>query len=145
MKRQQGFTLTELMIAMAIVAIVAAVAYPSYQDSMRKSRRADARAVMLEAAQFMERFYTENLQTGYTTATQTMLDNNRLGQSPKDGGPPGGYYVITLGNLAQNTFTLTAVPQTTGGQNHDACLNLTLNQAGVKGTSSSKPVDECWR
>ena len=58
--RPRGFTLVELLIVVAIIGILAAIVYPSYQDSVRKSRRADAKAVMAEAAQFMERFYTEN-------------------------------------------------------------------------------------
>ncbi len=54
----RGFTLIELMIVVAVIAILAAIAYPSYQDSVRKSRRADAKAALLDLAQFMERNYT---------------------------------------------------------------------------------------
>lgn len=56
----RGFTLIELMITVAIMAILAAIAYPSYIDSVRKARKADAQAQMMELASFMERFYTEN-------------------------------------------------------------------------------------
>jgi prepilin-type N-terminal cleavage/methylation domain-containing protein len=54
---QKGFTLIELMIAVVVIAILAAIAYPSYQDSVRKSRRADAKSALMEHAQFMERTY----------------------------------------------------------------------------------------
>ncbi len=57
-RRRCGFTLIELMIAMVIVAIIVAIAYPSYVEQVRKSRRAEAKAVLLEDAQFMERTYT---------------------------------------------------------------------------------------
>lgn len=53
--RARGFTLIELMIVVAIVAILAAVAYPSYRDSISKSRRAEARAQLMDAVQYMQR------------------------------------------------------------------------------------------
>jgi len=158
MKRQQGFTLAELMIVVAIIGIIAAIAYPSYLNNVRKSRRADARAVLLEAAQFMNRMYTENLVAGYVGGAppndpQTRLGNMRLNQSPKEGGPPGGYYTITVGNLGQNTFTLTATPAT-ADQAQDRCGGLTgptlnINQAGQKGVNGvfNTPaiIQDCWR
>ena len=54
-----GFTLIELMITVAVVAILAAIAYPSYTGYVQRARRTDAKTVLLEAAQFMERVYTE--------------------------------------------------------------------------------------
>ncbi len=135
----RGFTLIEIMIVVAILGIISAIAYPSYQESIRKSRRADARAVMLEAAQFMERRYTENLVAGYTGVTLPAA----LQGSPKGDGTK--YYNIALGGLGQNTFTLTATPNSYGGQNKDKCGALTLTNAGVKGQGNGKTVDECWR
>ena len=55
----QGFTLIELMITVAVVGILAAIAYPSYNEHVRKTRRADARAVLLVSAQWMERLHRE--------------------------------------------------------------------------------------
>ena len=135
--KSRGFTLTEILIVVAIMGILAAIAYPSYQDSVRKSRRADARAVLLEAAQFMERRYTENLTAGYAGVA---LPAN-LTVSPSGSAAGSQYYDITVTNLAQNTFTLNAAP--TGAQSSDKCGTLTLTNTGVKG--SAKTVDECWR
>jgi type IV pilus assembly protein PilE len=163
--RSKGFTLTEIMIVVAIIGIIAAIAYPSYQDSVRKSRRADARAVLLEAAQFMERRYTENLQAGYGAANQAALDNAGLGFSPKQAPPPNCdnarknncYYSIVLVPdpvNPQNAFILNAQPQATAGQNQDRCGGLTgptlnLNQAGQKGVNGAfntpAIIQECWR
>lgn len=138
----KGFTLIEIMIVVVIIAILAAIAYPSYQESVRKSRRADARAVLLEAAQFMERRYTENLAAGYAAVTQANLTAARLGSSPKGGGSP--YYNIQLVTAANPpAFTLSAVPQ--GVQASDVCGTLTLTNAGVKGQGPAKTVNECWR
>src|SRR3546814_19429854 len=58
-----GFTLIELMIVVAIVAILAAIAYPSYINHITKTRRAAGAGCALEAAKFMERFYTTNLRS----------------------------------------------------------------------------------
>lgn len=55
-----GFTLLELMIVVAVIAILAAIAYPSYQESVRKGRRAEARAALAELIQQQERYMTQN-------------------------------------------------------------------------------------
>ena len=126
--KARGFTLMELMIVVAIIGILAAIAYPSYQDSVRKSRRADAGAVLLELAQWMERFYTENNRYDQTRAGAAVA--LPFTRSPKEGGPAGGYYTIAP-VTTQNTFTLTATRA--GPQVSDTvCGNLTLSNTGVK-------------
>ena len=61
-RRQAGYTMVELVIVVAIIAILSSLAYNSYQDSAIKSRRKAATACMMESAQFLERFYTTNLR-----------------------------------------------------------------------------------
>jgi type IV pilus assembly protein PilE len=85
MGKIKGFTLIELVIVVAIVAILATIAYPSYQDSVRKSRRADAKGVLMEAAQWMERFYTENNRYDQTRAGVAVALPASLQTSPKEG------------------------------------------------------------
>lgn len=164
-----GFTLIELMIAVAVVGILAAIAYPSYQDSVRKSRRADAKSALLDAAQRQERFYTENNQ--YTSRITPAADpcSNTLA-TIKAGTDCGlgyaadtttdGYYKLTIAapevNTRRNTFTITATPVTGKSQTQDSnCEAFTLNQTGVKcvkggtycsnGDAAAKTaVANCW-
>ena len=104
-RRGRGFTLIELMIVVAVVALLAVVALPAYQDSVRKARRTEAKAALSEAAQMMERYLTE--KGTYATA--------RLGV---DLDPPAvyrnlsenGYYALSLESEAA-TFILKAEPQ----------------------------------
>ena len=132
-----GVTLIELMIAMAIAAILVGVAYPSYMDSVRKGRRADAQAVILEAAQFMERFATENLRYDQTRAGVAVALPTQLSKAPRDGSTQ--HYTISLQVATQSTYTLRAVPS--GTMLNDACGTMTLTDAGVKGAVKA----DCWR
>jgi len=126
---QRGFTLIELMVVVAVVAILAAVAYPSYQDQVRKSRRGQAKAELVEYAQLAERHHTvQNTYEGFTLPTT---------QSPRQG---TAAYTIAIANVTQGGFTMTATP--TPRQAADRCGTLRINHAGVK-SHSAGPVDEC--
>ncbi len=136
--RSPGFTLIELMITVAIVAILAAIAYPSYQEQVRKGRRADAMAQLVTLAQAYERFYTSN--NTYVGFWGTLPAEQR--QSPNAG---TAFYLLTAVE-ARTSFTITATRQAAGGQIHDRCGNLTLTHAGTKGiVGGTATLDECWR
>ena len=127
----RGFTLIELMIVVAVVGILAAIAVPSYNDSVRKSRRAQAKADLVEYAQMAERSFTVN-------NSYEPFDLPPNTPSPRQGGD--ARYLINAATTA-TTFTITAVPQS--GQDADKCGTLTINQAGVK-TPTAAPLDDCW-
>ena len=134
-RREQGFTLIELMIVVAIIAILAGIAFASYEFATIKSRRAAASNCTLELAQFMERYYTTNLK--YTDAvlpvTQCRTD---LATS---------YTFGFAGTPDASTYVIAAVPQNRQLAKDTACGTLRLNQAGTKAKSGSAPkVSDCW-
>ena len=134
MARVRGFTLLELMIVVAVVAILAAIAYPSYQDQIRKSRRAQAKADLVEYAGLAERFHTtNNTYDGFSLPTTV---------SPREAGATPRYRLTPEDFTDANTFTITATPTT--GQDADRCGTLSLNQAGAKTESGSADLSECW-
>jgi len=132
--RQNGFTLIEVMIAVAIVAILASVAYPAYQDQLEKGRRADGKALLTNMSQQLERCYTKF--GSYNNALCTVRDG--LPQDSED-----QFYTVTPAGITATTYNLVAVPQ--GIQANDTtCANLSLDQAGVQAFTGSGTESQCW-
>ena len=135
MLRTKGFTLTELLIVIAIVAILASIGYPAYNDQVQKTRRATAQAKVVELASFMERWYTENFNY-QTSSTDTSPPTLPFTESPKDGG--NKFYDLTLATSDATSYTLTATPK--GGQSSDKCGTMTYNHRGT----TTAAVANCW-
>ena len=139
--KHQGFTLIELMIVVAVVAILSTIAYPSYTEYVRRGHRAEARAGLLQAQQWLERAATA---TGTYPASSAFPANLKK--------VPGDRYEITLesptGGVATDlgrTYTLTAKPQ--GAQVGDRCGAFTVTHTGLrgaKGVTSGDIVRDCW-
>jgi type IV pilus assembly protein PilE len=134
-KAASGFTLLELMITVAIIAILSTIAYASYTNQVVKSRRAAAANCLQERAQFMERFYTTRMTyEGAPNPAQCGPDLDAFYTVAFNGAPDG------------KTFVIQATPQ--GGQaSGDAkCAVLGINAQGTRtasGTAASTP-GECW-
>ena len=145
----KGFTLLEVMIVVAIVAILGAVALPSYRESVNKSRRAEARAQLTEAMQYMQRFYSQNDrydQTNAATPVGTTLPAP-LQVSPKGASAGSKAYDISFvdNSLTANAFTLQAVPKVGGPMANDRCGTFQITNTGRRTVSTSVAVDDCWR
>ena len=150
--RARGFTLIELMIVVAIVAILAAVAYPSYRDSISKSRRAEARAQLMDAVQYMQRFYSQNDrfdQANDATGTAVTIPA-ALATVPRGAAAGTQDYTIQFqaNTLTARSFTLEAVPRAGGSMAGDKCGTYRINNVGrrtVNGAASGMTAATCWR
>lgn len=128
MKKNSGFSLIELMITVAVIGILAAIAYPAYLDQVRKSRRADAQAALMNIAARQQQML---LDTRSYVATPSAL-NVTVPSSVQQ-----AYAVtITVGTATVPSFTAIATPS--GGQALDRCSVLTLDQTGAKTPTN------CW-
>ena len=143
---QRGMTLIELMIVVAIVAIIAAVGYPSYQDHIRKARRAEGKSALLKALQLQERAYTANQQ--YATDMGPLFGTGTNGAVRSGENPATGHYALTAAadpasgsDLAMGVL-ITATP--TGGFTDPDCNVLTITSTGVRTASGTKGTAFCW-
>lgn len=134
---QHGFTLLELMITVGIVSILATIAIPSYTAYIDRARRAEARTALLDAAQFMQRFYVaNNTYVGAGTAMPAALK-----RTPANG--TQAYAIQVAAGATAASYTLQAVPQ--GPMTGDECGTLSITSTGVRGRTGSQTLERCWK
>lgn len=137
------------MIVVAVIGVLAAVALPSFLDSLRKGRRAEAVASLTQVQQAQERWRANHA-----------LYNDDLSAAPVDGGlginatTSGGYYQLTLSDVTASGYTVTATAKSGTMQASDsACQKLVLRLAGGNifytsvddgGTSDTSGAKRCW-
>jgi type IV pilus assembly protein PilE len=132
-KHQDGFTLIEMMITVAIVGILAAIAYPSYTANVQKSRRSDAQVALMEITQRQESYFLRNrsyansvTQLGYSSASPD-------GQYTMSIDPPSATCTGIAGANACASYVAIAIPVSSKPQSHDAaCQSMTLDNRGIK-------------
>lgn len=132
-RRYSGFTLIELMITVAIVAILATIAYASYSFAVIKGRRSTAAGCLQERAQYMERYYTTNL---------TYLDAPQPAQCDS----VSNFYTLAFVEQPTATaFEISATPQGGQASGDTKCGTLTINQRGERTASgTASDSSECW-
>jgi type IV pilus assembly protein PilE len=136
-----GFSLIEVMVVAAIVAIMAAIAIPSYSDSVRKSRRVEVRSLLMDNAQFLERFFTENNRYDQDVVGVAVVLPNL--QSPRLG---TAQYNITLQAVNATSYTLQAIPAAGGGMIGDACGTYVINHLNQQTSLNLVGMTsaQCW-
>ncbi|MBF0265709.1 MAG: type IV pilin protein [Gammaproteobacteria bacterium] len=145
MNKQIGFTLLELMIVVAIIGILSAVAIPSYQESVKKSKRAEAQAALTSFAGAMERHMTEN--DSYKGAASGGADTGSpsiySASVPVEGVTVN--YNLTIDAATASTYTLKATR--TGSMSSDNCGDFTITNTGVKNIENNTggyTKNDCW-
>ncbi len=124
----RGFTLVELMIAIAVIAILAAIAYPSYEQYVLRTHRAAARSCLVELAQWMERYYSSHMTYAGAALPSTACQADLAAR-----------YTFGLdGSPTSAAYRLKAQP--IGTQMRDSCGALTIDQRDQR-----TPVTAgCW-
>ena len=134
----KGFSLIELMIVVAIIAVLSAIAYPTYTRHIIKTRRAAATACLSQYANYMERYYTTNMAYNKAGTTDNVLPNLDCRSVQQT----GNYYGYDFGTPTASTYTLTATPKSGSAQASDSCGALTLDQTGARNAAGG--VANCW-
>ena len=136
MKKENGFTLIEIMVVVVIVGVLSAIAYPSYTEYVNRANRSEGQAFLMDISARQERFYSQN-------NSYVIKDSDRAKLGLSVAASSTGKYNLGLGKVNDDGgYTLTA----TTTFNDTACGNLTLNGLGVKGrTGTGKTIAECWR
>lgn len=138
--KSRGFTLIELMITVALVAILAAIALPSFQSYVRKARRADAATLLQNAALSQEKWRLSN--TTYATSVNALS-----GVCPTSGNcdSQSRYYRLSIptGSATATGFTVTATAIAGTSQANDtACTAMSIAQTS---TGIQYTPTECWK
>jgi len=136
-KKQTGFTLIEVLIAMAVMAILSSIALPAYQEQVRTGKRTEAQNLLLEAASKQQRFFSDNMAFA---ANMGLLGYGAAGNNAQP--TETGDYNVGITPVGTG-YTLTATAL--NGQVNDGCINLTLTNTGAKGKSGTKTLAECWK
>ena len=149
-RRSGGFTLIEIMIAVAIVAILVAVGLPAYLEQINKSRRAEGKTALLQAIQLQERFYTASSTATYSPDLGPLhgLASSATVYSGDNPASTTGWYILTADTTdclpADLSACVRIVATPKAGFTDENCGVLTLNSRGVRTEGGIKDNAYCW-
>jgi type IV pilus assembly protein PilE len=141
LRRSRGFTMVELMIVVAIIAILAAIALPTYTNYITKTKRVAAEGCLSEHANYMERYYTTNLNYAKDSAGTANALPGLDCASPQR---TGADYQFALAAAPTVGYSITATPTNAQLTRDTKCGTLSLDQAGMRGATGSAGVAGCW-
>ena len=139
---RHGFTLIELMIAMAVLAILAAVALPAFNESFARACRGEMQAALLEDAGYMQHYYASH--DAFMDTPAPRLPSTR---TPRAG---AANYAITVSVPASNPTSFVLTAQRTGAMSSDPCGDFTYDSLGQRGlvagtVAAGRSMASCWR
>ncbi len=146
----RGFTLIELMLVLLVIGVLVAIAYPSFVDQVRKSRRADAIAALTSVQQAQERWRANN--PAYAPFNSAAAESAANGLAAV----PTKYYSLSIQGLSPTTYTLVASALDTSSQVHDEnCQQIGVRASGgvlrygsgsssINWSSANPDTGNCW-
>ncbi len=136
-----GFTLIELLIVITIIAFLTGIALPTYQNSVLRSGRAEAKSGLLQVASDQERYFSN-----FNTYVDDALPLNTPVLAGRDRTTVNGLYTISVNACAGGTITncFLATATAAGIQTGDTCTTLTLSSVGAR-DATGDTTNECWQ
>jgi type IV pilus assembly protein PilE len=143
MIQSRGFSLVELLVAIAIVAILASIALPRYDEVVNRARRADAKAFLMQLSSDQEAFYAQNFSYANSITAAGQLDY-------ADALSPESHYTAVLnvqpggcaaGAVACRTYSFVLTPNFADPR----CTTITYAGNGTRGNTGTGTVEDCWR
>ena len=138
MKSSKAFTLIELMIVLVVIGILAAIAYPNYTEHVRRGKRAEVKAALMEGAQALERYYSTH--GSYLDSEGNFADAFAT-QAPASGA--ANYLIAAQGAPTATTFQLRATRA--GSMAGDPCGDFQISHTGERTlANATRTVAQCW-
>lgn len=133
-----GFTLIEVLVAIAILGILATIAIPAYTEHLARGRRAEGRAALLATLQQEERFFASN-----NVYTANLAANGFTTTSGENAG--NAHYDLSAAACAGSTAAACVVVSATPRLADARCGTLTVSTAGARGSSVAGAAAQCWQ